>query len=85
MREPNNNQGSGVDNIFGNLSLESDSKISFVSIHIFREPTHASDIDNHAAEDPVAIYKTSHLLSLWHLSSSVSSFFKRACAAIHWG
>ena len=27
----------------------------------------------------------SHLMRLWHFSSSVNSFFKRACAAIQWG
>ena len=26
----------------------------------------------------------SHLMRLWHFSSSVNSFFKRACAAIQW-
>ena len=25
------------------------------------------------------------LMRLWHFSSSVNSFFKRACAAIQWG
>ena len=27
----------------------------------------------------------SHLMRLWHFSSSVISFFKCACAAIQWG
>ena len=27
----------------------------------------------------------SQLMRLWHFSSSVNSFFKRACAAIQWG
>ena len=27
----------------------------------------------------------SHLMRLWHCSSSVNSFFKHACAAIQWG
>ena len=27
----------------------------------------------------------SQLMRLWHFSSSVNSYFKRACAAIHWG
>ena len=29
--------------------------------------------------------KMSHVMRLWHFSSSVNSFFKRACAAIQWG
>ena len=29
--------------------------------------------------------KISQLMRLWHFSSSVNSFFKRACAAIQWG
>ena len=29
--------------------------------------------------------KIGQLNRLWHLSPSVNSFFKRACAAIHWG
>ena len=29
--------------------------------------------------------KMSHLMRLWYFSSSVISFFKRACAAIEWG
>ena len=27
----------------------------------------------------------SHLMRLWHFSSSVNSFFKHACASIQWG
>ena len=27
----------------------------------------------------------SHVMRLWYFSSSVNSFFKRACAAIQWG
>ena len=30
-------------------------------------------------------YHLSQLMSLWHLSPSVNSIFKGACAAIHWG
>ena len=32
-----------------------------------------------------SIYYLSQLMRLWHFSSSVNSFFKRACAAIQWG
>ena len=31
------------------------------------------------------LFYLSQLMRLWHLSSSVNSFFKRACAAIQWG
>ena len=30
-------------------------------------------------------HQMSHLMRLWYFSSSVNSFFKRACAAIQWG
>ena len=33
----------------------------------------------------IAEYDMSRLMRLWLLSSSVNSFFKHACAAIHWG
>ena len=35
----------------------------------------------------IDVYKTklSRLMRLWYFSSSVNSFFKRACAAIQWG
>ena len=33
--------------------------------------------------DYTYISQMSHLMRLWHFSSSVNSFFKRACAAIH--
>ena len=31
------------------------------------------------------VAQMSHLMRLWHFSSSVNSFFKQACAAIQWG
>ena len=33
----------------------------------------------------LCFWKLSHLMRLWRFSSSINSFFKRACAAIHWG
>ena len=32
-----------------------------------------------------AVAQMSQVMRLWHFSSSVNSFFKRACAAIQWG
>ena len=38
---------------------------------------------NHCCDDAMLIYgHLSHLMRLWYFSSSVSSFFKRACVAI---
>ena len=34
---------------------------------------------------PFCMHEMSHLMRLWYFSSSVNSFFKRACAAIQWG
>ena len=45
----------------------------------------SSELSSSKLSCSVCKKQLSQLMSLWFFSSSVNSFFKRSCAAIHWG